>query len=283
MANMNVAYSPLQEEASLPTTTTAETRAEPSAAEMCLMKRASRMVIILSLFQLGLGIFSLFAGGFLWFLVATVFAAFGIVGAAKKRVRLLKAHFVYSIILYIFTLIGVVLMIAYCQECNIFAYLMVLVALLVQAIGMRHSRLLLNFLNTYPQYATVCRGSWRCRSSACNTTTASSINNNNNSVVVPMEAAQPTPVQQTQPMQAMQAMQPAQPLQVPVYMPPQVMAVPQYYPMQNVQYKYPVMHPQQVQMMPMQMQAYPYPYPVPPQEPAPANLYPTIPVVYKQN
>jgi len=56
---------------------------------------------------------------------------------------MLVAHFVYSIFQYIFSLIGIVYLILYCDECSWPIYLIAFLIILVQAIGMRSSRIMI--------------------------------------------------------------------------------------------------------------------------------------------
>jgi len=111
--------------------------------ELRLMKRSARWVVFLSFFQMILAIFS---GSLIQWLLALIFVPMGIIGACRRRQRLLVAHFVYSIFLYILCLLGVVFLILYCEECDWPVYLFTFVIILVQAIGMRHSRILLSLV-----------------------------------------------------------------------------------------------------------------------------------------
>jgi len=139
---MNTPYTPV------PLTPSDEEKSTPvaptlSEAELCVVKKASRVVIVLCLFQLAL---SVMTGGLIMLCASAVFVSLGFVGVAKKRTCLLTAHFVYSLILYILTLVGVVTMILYCVDCKLWTYLVALCVVLIQAIGMRHSRILIALL-----------------------------------------------------------------------------------------------------------------------------------------
>jgi len=111
--------------------------------ELRLMRRSSRWVVFLSFFQMVLAIFS---GSLIQWILAAIFVPMGIVGACRRRPRMLVAHFVYSVFLYILCLIGVVYLILYCDRCDWPVYLFTFVIILVQAIGMRHSRILLTLI-----------------------------------------------------------------------------------------------------------------------------------------
>jgi len=111
--------------------------------ELRLMRRSSRWVVFLSFFQMFLAIFS---GSLLQWILAAIFVPLGIVGALRRRPRMLVAHFVYSIFLYILCLVGVVYLILYCDRCDWPVYLITFLIVLVQAVGMRNSRILLTLI-----------------------------------------------------------------------------------------------------------------------------------------
>jgi len=111
--------------------------------ELRLMRRSSRWVVFLSFFQMVLAIFS---GSLLFWILAAIFVPLGIVGACRRRPKMLVAHFVYSIFLYILCLLGVVYLILYCDRCDWPVYLITFLIVLVQAVGMRHSRILITLI-----------------------------------------------------------------------------------------------------------------------------------------
>jgi uncharacterized membrane protein len=214
-----------------------------------------------------MGIFSLLNGGVLIMIISAIFVSMGIVGACKRRPRLLIAHFAYSLALYILTLIGIIMLIIYCIHCSFFAFVLGFVFLILQAVGMRHSRILIGYARLYPNSGCAYRCASRCsQQRAC---------------------AQPQqlPTVSEQPQQQQQPQQmPVQ--QVPQYYPTQMVVPQPYFPMQQ-QMRYPVM-PQGMQMMPMGVQPYMV-FPQAPQDPstaAPSNqqqtLYPSVPIVYRQ-
>eukprot|EP01115_Flamella_aegyptia_P011723 TRINITY_DN5592_c0_g1_i1.p1 TRINITY_DN5592_c0_g1~~TRINITY_DN5592_c0_g1_i1.p1 ORF type:complete len:268 (-),score=109.30 TRINITY_DN5592_c0_g1_i1:44-826(-) len=259
MAQKNVAYNYSQLESQSEQQPVVQTSTnEPSATEFIMMRRAAGWVFFLSFLQLAVGIFGLLGGGFLLFVVSVVFASFGIAGARKRNVRLLTAHFVYSLALYILTLIGIVIMIVYCHYCSFLSFLISFFFLILQAVGMRHSRILIGLLKMYPQHADV-RCARRC-------------NRKQQVTAVPTEVATQTPVATETTVQ--------QPQQVPIQFYPQVFAVPPQY------VRYPVMGQNAYPMMPMQMQPYVPPFPMTPIPPQDNNnntpLYPTVPGVYRQ-
>jgi len=130
---------PLADESALPSNVLSE-------QELKLVKKASRSVIFLCIIQLLLALFSLVCGGLIMMVVSAIFISIGIVGAAKQRVRLLTVHFVYSLVLYVLSLIGVVLLILYCDGCKWWIYVIGFFVILFQAVGMRHSRILICLL-----------------------------------------------------------------------------------------------------------------------------------------
>jgi len=108
--------------------------------EIVLMKKAKRWVIFLAFFQLTMAIFS---ANLLQWILAAVFVPLGVVGASRSRPKMLVAHFVYSVFEYILSLIGIVWLILYCDDCSWAVYLIAFLIILIQAIGMRHSRILI--------------------------------------------------------------------------------------------------------------------------------------------
>jgi len=129
-------------------------------AELLMLRRSSRWVILLCFIQLLMALATLLHGGIIMMCVSALFITFGIVGAAKQRVRLLTVHFVYSLILYVLSLICVVLMILNCNGCYWGIYVAGFFTILFQAIGMRHSRRMICLLKK--QSGNVC--AWKCKS-----------------------------------------------------------------------------------------------------------------------
>jgi len=263
--NNNVATS-TQESDALP---------EPSQADMCLIRRSSRFVYFLCFIQIAFGMFALFGFGSLVLgIVSVLFPIMGIVGTRKRRPGLLIAHFVYSLIIYIFTLITIILMIVYCDHCSFWGYVAGFILLVLQAIGMRHLRIMIGFARLYPTYR--CNWNSRC-ASKCNTNKACQTQQ----VSIQVE----TPQQQVPQQQQQQQQVPQQQY----YPAPQVVAIPQpYMAMQNMQpmnmqnMRYPMMTPQGIPMMPMGMQPYIPNYPPVQQDPQ-QQLYPNVHPVYRQN
>lgn len=252
----------------------------PTEAELTQIKRSTRWVHFLSIVQLLIGIVNLISGGFFIGILMIVFSSMGISGASRRQPRTLVAHFAFSLILYIFTLIGLVFMIVYCDECNFFMFLIGFLFLILQAVGMRHSRILIGFAKIY--------GPVKCsrRGSRCNA------NNNQNFVEV-------TPQQQQQPI----AVQPTYPQFV--QLPHPYMQVPPYPVVNNnningqpmMMVRYPMLQPtmvpqpmpyvptynqiQQAQPQQQEEQQQPLqPQPFQPQQPP--MMYPYVPGVYRQ-
>jgi hypothetical protein len=264
----SVNYIPLQEENKNAQQSTSP--AQPTQAELVLIRRSARFVYLLAFIQLVMGFFAMLAGGIVVMVITALFTSMGIVGACRRRPRMLVAHFVYSLVLYIFTLIGIVAMIVYCHHCTLWGFIFGFVLLVLQAVGMRHLRIMIGYARLYPNAR--CNWSARC-ANKCNQTQTQTQNNH---VAVQVEA-QPQQQEQTN----VQAPQVPQPVAPQFYPAPQVVALPQpYMAMQNFQ---PMRYvPQQgFPMMPMGMQPYVV-YPQPPQESA-QPLYPTVPGVYRQN
>jgi len=203
-------------------------------AELNMMKRSKRWVIFLAFFQLILAIFS---GNLIQWLLAAIFVTLGLVGVSRGQPRMLVAHFVYSVFQYILSLVGIVWLVLYCEECTWPIYAFAFLIVLVQAIGMRHSRILIALM--------------RIQHNA----TLPVVQNN-----ITIEQQQPQQVQQQQQVemesveqvqvqeqeeqqqQFPQYPQPVYYIPMPYGQQPQQGMVPQYYPV-----AYPFLHPQQQQ------------------------------------
>jgi len=116
-------------------------------AETFQVKRSSRGVLFLCFIQLIMAFADLLFGGIIMMVISSLFISFGIVGVAKQRPRLLVAHFVYSLALYILSLVSFVLLVLYCESgCQWWLYAIGFFQVLFQAIGMRHERMLICLL-----------------------------------------------------------------------------------------------------------------------------------------
>jgi len=114
--------------------------------EIVLAKKATRWVILLCFVQLTIAFVGFLCGNFLLMILSALFVSTGIVGAIKQRVKLLTVHFIYSLVLYVISLIAIVLLILYCQGCRWWFYVGGFFIVLFQAIGMRHARVLIFLL-----------------------------------------------------------------------------------------------------------------------------------------
>jgi len=273
----SASYIPLQETNTNGAVTSEDALPQPTPAEMCLIRRSSRFVYFLGALQVLFGLFSLlFLGSIILGVLSFLFPIMGMIGTCKRRPGLLIAHFVYSLILYVFTLISIILMIIYCDHCSFIGYVIGFVLLVLQAVGMRHLRIMIGYARLYP--TRKCNWSAKC-ANKCNTNKA--CQTQPNQVAIQIEAEkQPEPVAIPQPM-------------APQFYPaPQVVAVPHpYMAMQSMQpmhmqqmnmqqMKYPMV-PQGIPMMPMGMQPYIPSYPM--QQDPQQQLYPNVHPVYRQN
>jgi hypothetical protein len=240
---MNIPYSPV------PPTDVEKAVINPlSAEEECLVKKASRWVIFLCFIQLLMAVGNLLCGGIITMCISVLFISLGIVGASKQRVRLLTVHFVYSLVLYIISLIGVVIVILYCDGCKWWIYLGGFFFILLQAIGMRHSRILISLLRKkqgVDQTNCVfkrCKKNIICKESQQNQDeiAMNPIVNQQSTVNAISNPTPNAPVQMTFPFGQIPAHQ-----MMTMQMQPRM---PQYYPMQAVQYP---MQPQFQMMQPM--------------------------------
>eukprot|EP01116_Phalansterium_solitarium_P001636 TRINITY_DN11451_c0_g1_i1.p1 TRINITY_DN11451_c0_g1~~TRINITY_DN11451_c0_g1_i1.p1 ORF type:complete len:269 (+),score=83.92 TRINITY_DN11451_c0_g1_i1:151-957(+) len=126
-----------------------EQPSQPSAELAQRIRSSSRVVAFFCFVQLVLSAIGLFtAGNIFQFCFTAVFVSLGLAGVAKRRPRLLIAHFVYSIIIYILTLIAMIYIILYCDDCGWTVYAIIGLYVIIQAIGLKHSRLLIWAINT---------------------------------------------------------------------------------------------------------------------------------------
>jgi len=203
-------------------------------AELNMMKRSKRWVTFLAFFQL---IMAIFSGNLLQWILAAIFVPLGLVGVSRQQPRMLVAHFVYSVFQYVGSLIGIVWLVLYCDECTWPIYVFAFLIVLIQAIGMRHSRILIALVRI--QQAT-----------------SLPVVNNNITIeqqqvemqvpIVQQQQQEPEKQQEEEQQQQQQQQFPQypQPMFYAIPMPygqqPQQGMVPQYYPM-----AYPFLHPQQ--------------------------------------
>jgi len=200
-----------------------------SEVELIQLKKSSRWVIFLCFLQLAMALVNLLCGNIIMICVSALFISFGIVGVAKQRPRLLVLHFVYSLVLYILSLIGFVLLILYCDKgCEWWFYAVGFFGVLFQAIGMRHSRTLICLIKKK-------NGNQCCFRRSCNQQTEikeqAPVNETQNEAQVPFNMI---------PMYSFPNNQ-----MIPIEIQPRM---PQYFPMQPVQY--PIMQ-QPIALSPM--------------------------------
>jgi len=204
------------------------------------MCRASKWVIFLAVFQLMWSVFALLGGAVLLFAITLIFTTMGLHGVRRQSPKLLTAHFVYSLFLYFFSVVGLVLLVMYGTDVNVWVFVCFFIIILIQAVGIRHSRILIALTRKYtpngvlPSTRRAC-----CQGNSCTVQTQTS--------EIPLQ-----PVVEVQPPTAPQVAPPAYPQFFVV--PPQGMAPPGYsfYPMPPV-VRYPIM-PQGIQVVPPQMQ-----------------------------
>jgi len=252
--------------AALPTT---NVEAQQPNVEPLFVKKSSRWVYFLCFTQWLMAIIVLLnLGNIYMMIVNAIFTTLGISGVRRQRSPMLFAHFIYSVILYILSLFLLVSAILYCYSCSILDIFFFLPFIIVQAVGMKHSRLLLCYFRS--KNGGSCR--WSCRSGNCPKPTETPITN------------QPTVEVQTQtPVASAPGIE--TPTSSPVAYPQFVVSMqPQFVQPMN-QMRYPMMVPQGYpQMIPMvPMYTAPQPPHAPQQESAPKLAqYPGVPLVYRQ-
>jgi len=114
-----------------------------SPQEACLKRKAQRWVIFLGFIQMVQAILSFLSGDILMLACTVIFVTLGMAGIRHQRPRLLVAHFVYSLALYILSLIRIVLLIMYCDECTWIVYSVMFGFILIQVVGLRNSQALI--------------------------------------------------------------------------------------------------------------------------------------------
>jgi len=138
----DIQYSPLETQEASNIAEIKRITRELDEAEKILLNRSSKWVFFLCFLQLILTIKTVFFGGSLLSVVLnSLFISIGIVGTAKKNARLMTIHFIYSLVLYVMSLVGIVALVLYCDgEHAIWIYVSGFFLILFQAIGMKHSR-----------------------------------------------------------------------------------------------------------------------------------------------
>jgi len=137
--------------------------ATPSVEEAKIMCRASKWVIFLATFQLVWSVIWLLGGGILPFAITLIFTTMGLHGVRRQSPKLLTAHFAFSIVLYFLSIFGLVLLILYANP-PFWVLVATFFVVLIQAIGIRHSRVLIQMTRKYnptgalPTQRRCCRG-----------------------------------------------------------------------------------------------------------------------------
>jgi len=150
----------------------------PTADEMAMIIRSTRGVLLLCWVQMAIGalLFSTQLIGLIISGIIVVGVVIGIIGAAKKNSCCLIAHFVFSLLLYIFSMLIVMGFIVYCNSCSWWYFFGGLLFIFVQAIGMRHSRILITLVRKYKGNLPRCCSTRRwCRANRRNQCQNSSV------------------------------------------------------------------------------------------------------------
>jgi len=112
------------------------------------IRTSSRVVAFYCFVQMVVAGIFLFHGRIFEFCLTALFVSIGLAGVIKRKYRLVIAHFVYSVVVYIFTLVVLVFAILYCDDCQWFEFVIIGLFAVIQAIGLKHSRLLISSLRT---------------------------------------------------------------------------------------------------------------------------------------
>jgi len=148
---------------------------KPTDAEALLMRRSAGIVFIVAFFQLAMTVFSAGPDKDDWVsivvpIVCGLFAFFGIVGSIRKRPCLLIAHFIYSLACYIFTVVAFIYIVLN-YWVDVWGYLVGFGAMLLQAFGLRHSRILIGLTRKFNP-SKCCRRSCKGRNACQKTVSA---------------------------------------------------------------------------------------------------------------
>jgi len=187
--NINIEYTPL------PTVNpTSSVNAVPSQVDQLLITRSARRVVFLCFIQLVMATLALLRGGLIAVGVSAIFISLGIVGAAKRRVRLVILHFIYSIVLYILSIVGLVLMFIYCHECKWWMYTIGFLFIVIQAIGLRSSKMLICLLKGGSGGSGACASRCGLKSRWCRGTQTAQTANNTQQTQTTQSSPVATPV-----------------------------------------------------------------------------------------
>jgi hypothetical protein len=202
--------------------------------EKFMVTRGKRWVVVLCFIQLVMCVFSVFIGYFFVLCVAALFISFGLVGAIRQNPRLLIAHHIFSLVLYILTLVGVALMILYCDMCSWINYLISFFFVIFQAVGLKYSRNLIRL--TYKANGWTCARGKCCKTqTACNNEQPCATQSTQTPNEIPLEVVTPVaPVTPSAPETTPTA--PATPAPFYGYPVPMYVTYPQQYPQQYPQF-----------------------------------------------
>jgi len=150
-----VSYSPVPTETVLPVSE----QVGPSEAVLRTIRISRRMVAVYCFLQLALAAFALFAsaGGILYFIITAIFVSLGLTGVFKQRYCFLMAHFVYSMIIFILSVIIIIPLFFYCDHCSFVAYIVAALVVCLQVVGLRHCRMLMCAVNPGGCFGGRCR------------------------------------------------------------------------------------------------------------------------------
>jgi len=166
----------------------------PTADELCMMARSTRGVALLCLVQMAIGALMFTAHGFIIGGVIAAGVFLGILGVAKKNPCCLIAHFVFSLLLYIFSMLVVMGFIVYCNQCNWGYFVAGLLVIFAQAIGMRHSRILITLTRKFRGNNRCCMSRRWCRASQTTQTHNPSVQTQTAPVQSSIQTQTPTPM-----------------------------------------------------------------------------------------
>jgi hypothetical protein len=123
----------------------------PTIDELKCKKYSSYWVIFLCFLQMGIALFAFWFGSYITIILTTIFTTFGFQGVTKGNVRYLIIHFIFSITLYILSVIGDLALILYCK-CPWWVFVIAIILIMLQGIGLKHSRLLISYYKNYSSF-----------------------------------------------------------------------------------------------------------------------------------
>jgi len=140
----------------------------PTPEESRLIVQTARGVASLAFTQMCIASIAALNEGYIFAIVTAFGALLGAFGATKRSLCLLITHFVFSLILYILSMLFVIGFIVYCNGCSWWIFIGGLLLIFAQAVGMRNSRILISLMRKYRTNTGRCWTKRCCRANKNN-------------------------------------------------------------------------------------------------------------------